>query len=282
VTHPISSESGTTPDSEQARAADSRRRGWRGAILALLALAGTALIAGPNNANDIVPGQCEVPADMLGSPYSLKRTETRLRQGEPLNIVAIGSSSTAGAGASSVAHSYPSQLEDELQRLFPRSTITVLNRGISGQNVTDMIKRLNTDAIEHKPDLVIWQTGTNSALAHADVNAFAADLESGVTAVQDAKIDLMLMGPQYAPRVEAVAERREYIARIIEIANTHRVPFFPRYEVMRHWLDSGQFQMSSMINTDGLHMTDDSYACLGQLAARMISNLSIGTATSAR
>ncbi len=75
--------------------------------MALMALAGTALIAGPNNANDIVPGQCEVPADMLGSPYALKRTETRLRQGEPLNIVAIGSSSTAGAGASSVAHSIP-------------------------------------------------------------------------------------------------------------------------------------------------------------------------------
>lgn len=250
--------------------------------MALLALAGAALIAGPNNASDIVPGQCEVPADMLGSPYALKRTETRLRQGEPLNIVAIGSSSTAGAGASSVAHSYPSQLEDELQRLFPRSNIAVLNRGISGQNVQDMIKRLSADAIEHKPDLVIWQTGTNSALAHADVEAFAADLESGVTAVQDAKIDLMLMGPQYAPRFEAVAERREYIERIIHIANAHRVPFFPRYEVMRHWLDSGQFQMSSMINTDGLHMTDDSYACLGQLAARMISNLSVGTATSAR
>lgn len=250
--------------------------------MALIALAGTSLIAGPNNANDIVPGQCEVPADMLGSPYALKRTETRLRQGDSLSIVAIGSSSTAGAGASTIAHSYPSQLKDELQRLFPRSTITVLNRGVSGQDVQDMLKRLNADAIDHKPDLVIWQTGTNSALAHANIDAFAADLERGVTAVQDAKIDLMLMGPQYAPRVEAVAERREFMTRIAEIATTHRVPFFPRYDVMRHWVESGQFQMSSMINSDGLHMTDDSYACLGQLAARMISNLSVGTATSAR
>jgi lysophospholipase L1-like esterase len=281
VTQSTSSKSGTLPDAATA-ASGTRARGWRHAALALLALAATALVASPNNASDIVPGQCDVPPEMLGSPYALQRTEAKLRSGEALNIVAIGSSSTAGAGASSIAFSYPSQLEEELKRLFPRSTITVLNRGVSGQDVGDMLKRLNTDAIDHKPDLIIWQTGTNSALRHADIDAFAADLARGVEAVQTARIDLMLMGPQLAPKVEAVAERRQFMERIADIASAHRVPFFPRYEVMRHWIDSGQFQMASMIHADGLHMTDNSYTCLGQLAARMISNLAVGVATSAR
>jgi acyl-CoA thioesterase I len=282
VTQSTPSESGTSPDAAPPGATGPRWRGWRNAALAVLALASTALVASPNNASDIVPGQCDVPAEMLGSPYALQRTEAKLRAGEALNIVAIGSSSTAGAGASSIVYAYPSQLEDELKRLFPRSNITVLNRGISGQDVGDMLKRLNTDAIDHKPDLIIWQTGTNSALRHANIDAFAADLERGVAAVQTARIDLMLMGPQFAPKVEAVEERKQFMDRIAQIASAHRVPFFPRYEVMRHWIASEQFQMASMIHPDGLHMTDDSYTCLGQLTARMIANLSVGVATSAR
>lgn len=276
-----SSDKGESPAGAPGRAPGATRRRWR-IGLAVLGVAAAALLANPNSASDVVPGQCDVPADMLGSPYALQRTEAKLRQGETLNIVAIGSSSTSGAGASSPAHSYPSQMEDELERLFPRSTITVLNRGVGGQTVQDMVKRMTTDAIDAQPDLIIWQTGTNSALAHADIEAFTVELNRGVVAIQDAKIDLMLMGPQFAPRFEAVAERRDYMDRIVAIASTHRVPFFPRYDVMRHWVDSGQFQMSAMIHPDGLHMTDDSYACLGQLAARMISNLSVGVATSAR
>ena len=38
----------------------------------------------------------------------------RIAQGKPLKIVAIGSSSTSGAGASSPAATYPSRLEAEL------------------------------------------------------------------------------------------------------------------------------------------------------------------------
>ncbi len=54
----------------------------------------------------------------LGNPLAAHAAR-RLASGEPLTIVAVGSSSTAGAGASSPAASYPSRLAVELQAAFP-------------------------------------------------------------------------------------------------------------------------------------------------------------------
>ena len=86
------------------------------------------------------------------------------RRGKPLKIVALGSSSTYGAGASTSAASYPSRLADELSRRFPGHEITVLNRGVNGDEAADMLARLDTAVIAEKPDLVLWQVGTNSVL----------------------------------------------------------------------------------------------------------------------
>ena len=68
---------------------------------------------------------CVGPADLVRLDVPLKRTAQRIASGLPLTIVAIGSSSTAGAGASSPANSYPSRLAVELQQHFPRVPVTV-------------------------------------------------------------------------------------------------------------------------------------------------------------
>ena len=51
---------------------------------------------------------CDAPFSMIRFTNPLVRVAQRLKSGEPITIVAIGSSSTAGAGASSPAASYPS------------------------------------------------------------------------------------------------------------------------------------------------------------------------------
>ena len=63
---------------------------------------------------------CNAPADLVRLVNPLKRVAQRIAGGQSLTIVAIGSSSTAGAGASSPAMSYPSRLEVELKALWPR------------------------------------------------------------------------------------------------------------------------------------------------------------------
>ena len=50
------------------------------------------------------------------------------------------------------------------RRRFPGHEITVLNRGVNGEEITDMLARLDTGVIAEQPDLVLWQVGTNSVL----------------------------------------------------------------------------------------------------------------------
>src|SRR5262249_35240017 len=96
------------------------------------------------------------PAALIDSPYSLPLTHARLLTAQSLPIVALGSSSTEGIGASDRAHNYPSRLEAELRQRFPRSEITVINRGVSGDDSDGMLERFQRDVLDLHPDLVIW------------------------------------------------------------------------------------------------------------------------------
>ena len=58
---------------------------------------------------------CNAPTELTRLVHPLTRTGRRLASGAPLVIVAVGSSSTYGAGASSPAASYPSRLAVELR-----------------------------------------------------------------------------------------------------------------------------------------------------------------------
>jgi acyl-CoA thioesterase-1 len=51
--------------------------------------------------------------------------------------VALGSSSTYGAAASSSAAAYPSPLAEELAKQFPGHEFTVLNRGVNGEEIIE-------------------------------------------------------------------------------------------------------------------------------------------------
>src|SRR3954453_21864903 len=86
----------------------------------------------------------------------------RHQHGPPLSLVALGSFSTAGAGASTVDASYPTRLRARLSSLFGHPVI-VVNRGRNGDRVGDMLLRLPEVISEH-PDAVIWQLGTNALL----------------------------------------------------------------------------------------------------------------------
>jgi len=152
--------------------------------------------------------------------------------------------------------------------------VTVLNKGIGGQEAHEMVQRLQRDAIDEQADLVIWQSGTNSAIRDQDVGPFVEDLFIGIRRLQAAGIDVLLMGPQKSPRVDRAQQRALYATHLHAVAETARIPYLPRYEIMAGWVVAGQMTMDEMINPDGLHMTDLSYRCLGEVTAKMIANLS--------
>src|SRR5262245_2536162 len=112
--------------------------------------------------------RCSVPAEVTRFKVTLHNTARAIARGDALAIVAIGSSSTQGVGASDPAHTYPALLAEELQRRWPRLTVTVMNKGIGGEMAEQMLARFTRDVLPYHPQLVIWQTGSNHTLYRED------------------------------------------------------------------------------------------------------------------
>ncbi len=219
------------------------------------------------SANDIfsrVP--CLPPKGGAQSMGSLPHVAGKLASGQPIVIVAFGSSSTQGWGSSSPEFNYPNRLAAQLHRQYPGADITVLNRGVGGEDAPEMMKRLQTAVIDNKPDLVIWQVGTNAVLRNLDPVETAKMVSDGVARIQEADADLVLVDPQYSPRVIEHAEGASQMVRLLgRVAHLRHVGIFPRFEVMRQWHDQQDLPVDTFTIADGLHMNDWGYACFAQL-----------------
>jgi lysophospholipase L1-like esterase len=200
------------------------------------------------------------------------RTALSLASGEPVKIVAIGSSSTAGAGASSPSASYPARLEAELRERFPDASITVVNRGVNGDDALQMLARLDADVLAEKPDLVIWQVGTNAVLRDHQLAGEAPLIRDGVRRLKAAQADVVLMNSQYAPKVIVKPDAPGMMDLISMTAQEERVPVFHRWEIMRRWHQVDGASFADLLSADGLHMNDWSYGCIAKLFAGAITD----------
>ena len=206
---------------------------------------------------------------VLAATPVLPRVSQALTAERPLRIIAFGSSSTEGIGASSKAATYPSRLQIELTKALPRMPIVVINRGHGGEDAEDMARRLPAIIAQH-PDLVIWQTGTNDALNDLPLERFVALTRAGILAMRAAGIDVMLIEPQRCRAMQAKPGSLRYRDAVRAIGAELRVPVIRRYDLMQAWLNGGQLSPAQMMSGDGLHMGDGGYALLAKEVARAI------------
>jgi hypothetical protein len=187
----------------------------------------------------------ELQQDIVGFKYPLPNLAQSLKQ-RNTKIVALGSSSTAGAGA---VVPYPSHLElmlraefgNQMMDGFGKRMINVINRGVGGEEATTQLPRMKSDVIDEAPALVIWQVGTNAVYRSTEFV-----FEEVVTAIRDglerlAKMpaDVILMDSQYTTAVVEKPEKKELsdkmVKRISELAEAAGVDVFSRYALMEHW-----------------------------------------------
>jgi acyl-CoA thioesterase I len=226
---------------------------FRPALTALCVLSVTSI--SPALATERSP-VCGVPSELVRLDRPLPRTAQRLLTHEPLKIVAIGSSSTAGAGASSPAASYPNRLAAELSSQYPGTTITIVNRGINGQDAADIVARLQADVIDENADLVIWQLGTNAALRNVPLDSVGSLIATGIDRIKAAGADVVLVDPQFVPRVIAKPESEGMVDLIAKRGVMHKVGVFRRFAIMRHWREVSGLPFEAFTSPDGLHMND--------------------------
>ena len=230
------------------------------------AVATPAVQPAPSSTTPAAPHSvaCTVATDQVRFDFPLPRTARLLVSGLPIKIVALGSSSTYGVGASTSAASYPSRLAEELVRRFPGHKFTVLNRGVSGEDVSNMLARLDTAVIREKPDLVLWQIGTNSVLDNKAVQPHASLLREGLARLKATGADVVLIDPQYAPKVIAKRNADDMVSLIATTAKDGACWSFSPLRSDAALARDEHLPFKAFVSPDGLHMNDWSYACLAK------------------
>lgn len=260
---------------------DLRLRPMRRAAFALLvsALAAVtpAAAAGPGPAS---PAGAEagcpfaLPAWVGESALPLAATQARLADRPVLKIVAIGSSSTQGVGATAPDRTFPALLEARLRAALPGVRVKVINRGIGGEDAAQNIARFGEDVLPLAPSIVIWQAGANMAMRRSDPQRFRLLLERGVEILRSEGAEVVLLDSQAAPRVVAAPRNAEFIAAVRATAQEHEVGLLSRFALMRAWQAEDAARAATLVGPDGLHHTDAGYACVADgLAALILAGL---------
>lgn len=185
-----------------------------------------------------------------------------------VRIAALGSSSTAGTGASNRNMCYPSLLETELNRRHKGwRTFSVANLGVGGELATDMLARLDSEVLAGKPNLVIWQTGVNDAIQGVSIDDFRTTLIQGISAIRAGGADVVLLGMQYYPKSSRVALYKDYLATMRDVATEMNVPILNRYGIFKHLIDTAKVSVAELLSADQFHQNDFSYGCVSNLLA---------------
>ncbi len=214
---------------------------------------------------------CAAPQELTRFQVRLPHTADAIRSGKSLVVVAVGSSSTKGIGASDSAHTYPAVLAEELQHRWPQLTVTVVNKGVSGELASQMVARFERDVIPYHPQLVIWQAGSNQALRSDNIDGYTETMREGIHRLLSARADIVLMDPQFAPRILARPMYLPIVDSIDAVGKSMNVAVFRRFALMRDWIASGHYKMEDIISSDGLHMNDMSYGCIARLLADSVA-----------
>jgi lysophospholipase L1-like esterase len=226
-----------------------------------------------------MPFACVAPPNLICFEHRLPRAALRVSAGTPLVIVALGSSSTAGAGASSTDAAYPSRLAAELRGRCGSGPIRVLNRGINGEDVREMLARFDADVILHNPDLVIWQLGTNWLLQEESPTVFETLVRDGINRLATIKADIVLIDPQFAPQVIAKPGLPALVRLLSDIGEEFGINVFRRCEIMRYWREVAGIPFDTFVTEDELHMNDWGYDCMARLLATAIAGVVTAPAT---
>jgi lysophospholipase L1-like esterase len=199
----------------------------------------------------------------------LPRTAARLKAGDTLRVVAVGSSSTSGLGVFSGSATYPEMMRRELMALKAGARVESINSGRIGERIPGTVARFERDVLAYRPDLVVWQLGTNDVVWSREVNGLKDLMVSGVHTLKASKADVILMDLQYVPMVLASPQTATMQAMIGEVAREQRVGLFSRFALMRRAVEAG-LAPNALVSWDRLHNSAAGYECIGRALARAI------------
>lgn len=238
-------------------------------VVSILALTGFLSVGSARAQDDPA---CQVPAYLLTTESPLRKVAEAVKNRKQLNVLVIGSGSSALTGPDGTSSSYPARLEVALRAKLEGVAVTVkteLRPKKTSAEVADSIEQsIEKIPQDQKPNLTIWQTGTVDAIRGIDPDDLRSALDIGVANLQKMGTDVLLMNLQYSPRMEAMLSVAPYIDTMRVVGQQRDIPLFDRFSIMRHWSDAGDFDLLGV--THGLGMAKRVHDCLGRSLSTLI------------
>ena len=182
-------------------------------------------------------------------------------------IVAVGSSSTEGIGASTPEKSYSAFMQSFLNKNTKNVTFVVVNKGVSGDTIAGIEARLDRDVLSLQPQVVLLQTGLSDALSGTSTADYYAGLTRVVKKLKK-NSSVILMNSQLYP-----GEPSNHLG-ILSILNTvsaeQNVPVVDRYGIFSNAINKNFVKIEDILASDKIHNNDLGYQCMGKISAELI------------
>ncbi|MBN2160774.1 MAG: hypothetical protein JW807_15405 [Spirochaetes bacterium] len=180
----------------------------------------------------------------------LQKTKQRLASGEPLRLVALGDSLTQGW---MVRKGYVDFLAEMITRHYPKSDVTIMNRGIPGDTAEGGLYRLRDDVLDADPDLVLIQFALNDAYTGVPADRFKNTVKTIIYQIRadtDAEVLLITSVPIMHESEDRVAG--EFYARIEALAREEGLPVARVHAYWKRKVGEGA-DFASLVQGDGVH-----------------------------
>ena len=164
---------------------------------------------------------------------------------------------------------YTDLIETMLHSALKGVTVVMINRGVSGELAANAATRMKNEVALDEPDLVLWQVGTNDALAYVGADEFAATLKGQIDWLKAHKVDVVLVGLQFAPPMLRDAHYIKIRETLRNVAAQEKVIVVRFFEAMQI-IDAAKHEGVAPV-ADEFERSEAGYNCLAQYVARAIT-----------
>jgi lysophospholipase L1-like esterase len=211
--------------------------------------------------------ECQKGGDALVAESPLPNVAAALANRKTLTILTIGASAAAGRRAT--PGGYTGLIETILERAVKGLDVVMVNRGVSGELASDAAVRIRTEVALDRPDLVIWQVGTNDALAYISLKHIRDTVVDTIQWLRKHKVDVILVGLQRVSEMRRNAHYNAVRDELRKIAAEENVIIVRRDEAME-LIDKAKSEGGIPL-PDEFEENEIGYTCLAQYVARAIT-----------
>ena len=218
--------------------------------------------------------ECQSGSTEIVTESPLPNVAAALQNRRTIRILAIGNSAGRRNGG------FTRQIERILKQVVKGADVVIINRGVSGELAANASLRIKNEVAISNPDLVIWQVGTDDALAFVPRDEFAETVQSTIAWLKEHNVDVVLAGLQYVDRLSQDENYYRMRELLREIAAKEHVMIIRRYEAMQ-FIAAAQ-EARPGFGPDEFERTEAGYNCLAQYLASAITLGAFGKGMSGR